>query len=228
LYVRIRVRDTGCGISPEHLTRIFDPFFTTKAVGKGTGLGLAVVLGIVRSHSGAILVESEPGKGSEFQVLLPAQAEAVKESPPPAQPMPVTHGEQVLIVDDEPGITTVLTRVLVRAGYRVTAHADPRAALADFVKRPTEVALIITDLTMPGMNGLELAGKIGEVRPELPMIIATGFAGSLITAKLLAEHPNIRHTVEKPFSPESMLRLIAEVLKPAPNGGAPVSDPARR
>jgi signal transduction histidine kinase/ActR/RegA family two-component response regulator len=214
LYVRIRVRDTGCGISPEHLNRIFDPFFTTKAVGKGTGLGLAVVLGIVRNHSGAILVESEPGQGSEFQVLLPAQAAVVKENTPPAQPMPPTNGEHVLIVDDEPGIITVLTRVLVRAGYRVTAHADPRAALADFITRPTDVDLIITDLTMPGMNGLELAGKIGEIRPELPMIIATGFAGSLITAEQLAERPNIRHTLEKPFSPESILRLIAELLKP--------------
>ena len=213
LYVRIRVRDTGCGISPENLDRIFDPFFTTKGIGKGTGLGLAVVQGIVRSHDGAVLVESQPGQGSEFQILLPAQAEAVKESPTVPAPPPRARGERLLIVDDEVGIIKVLKRVLDRAGFQVSAHTDPRDALVAFIARPKEVDLVFSDLTMPGMNGLELAEKIGEIRPELPIIITSGFAGTLITPEELAAHPNIRQTVEKPVSPDNILRLITEVLK---------------
>lgn len=216
LYVRIVVRDTGCGIAPEHLNRIFDPFFTTKEVGKGTGLGLAVVEGIVRHHAGTVLVRSEVGKGSEFQVLLPAQTYPVPEANPPAAPKPPVNGEHILIVDDETGIISALKRVLMRAGYRVSAHADSRTALEDFQGRPGEFDLVISDLTMPGLNGLELSGELGKVRPELPVIIATGFAGSLITPEMLAEHPNIRHTVEKPFSPESIVRLVSKLLEPAP------------
>jgi CheY-like chemotaxis protein len=220
-YVRIAVRDSGCGIAPEHLGRIFDPFFTTKAVGQGTGLGLAVVLGIVHHHGGAILVESEPGKGSEFQVLLPAQASApapaepVKENLPAAASPTVAKGGHILIVDDETGIIKALKRLLLRAGYEVSAHTDPCAALADFLAHPADIDLVFTDLTMPGMNGLELAAKVGEIRPELPLVIATGFAGGLITPDELAEHPNIRRTVEKPLSPDNILRLVAELsLKP--------------
>jgi signal transduction histidine kinase len=215
LYVRISVRDTGCGISQEHLSRIFDPFFTTKVTGRGTGLGLAVVQGIVRSHGGAILVQTEADKGSEFQILLPAQTGPVKAGGPAAPLPPAAHGEHILIVDDEPGIIKALKRVLAKGGYRVTGHTDPQAALADFMTQSQDIDLVLTDLTMPGMNGLELAGKIHELRADLPVIIATGFAGSLITEEQLAAHPNVRRTVGKPFSPESILRVLAELLKPA-------------
>ena len=231
LHVRISVADTGCGIPAENLERIFDPFFTTKVVGKGTGLGLAVVLGIVRNHGGAIRVDSQPGKGSKFQIFLPAQmeqpgeAQSVSLLPPTA-----AQGEHILIVDDEAGIVKVLKRLLVRAGYQASAYTDPRAALADFSLHPEQFDLLFTDLTMPGMNGLELAGKIQGIRPELPVIIATGFAGSLITAEQLAELPNIRRTVEKPVSPDNIISLISEVLTQKPEnqsephrdaGGAP-------
>jgi CheY-like chemotaxis protein len=212
LYVRLSVRDTGCGISPENLQRIFEPFFTTRDVGKGTGLGLAVVHGIVQNHDGVILVQSQPGQGTEFQVLLPACLAPVAAASPVVPPPPPANGEHILIVDDEKAIIHVLKHLLVRAGYKVTAHADPCAALADFIARPADINLILSDLTMPGMNGLELAKKIFEVRPDLPLIIATGFGGDLITAAQLAEHPNICKVVEKPLNPEKIIRLVSEQL----------------
>ena len=213
LYVRLYVRDTGCGIAPENLQRIFDPFFTTREVGKGTGLGLAVVHGIVQNHDGAILVQTELGKGTEFQVLLPARMEAMDDANPAAQPPPASSGEHILIVDDEESIVKVLKRLLVRAGYKVTAHADPQAALQDFISRPADIHLLLTDLTMPGMNGLELASQVYKIRPDLPVIIATGFSGDLITPAELSERPNIRRVVEKPLTPETINRLIAELLR---------------
>ena len=215
LYVRLLVRDTGCGIAPENLRRIFEPFFTTRGVGQGTGLGLAVVHGIVKNHDGTILVQTELGKGTEFQVLLPACVEAVAEANPARQPPPLSNGEHILLVDDEEALVKAIKRLLVRAGYKVTAHADPQAALQDFISRPADIQLILSDLTMPGMNGLELAGKILEIRPDLPVVIATGFSGGLITPAQLAGLPNIRKVVEKPLSPEAITRLIAELLHPA-------------
>ena len=215
LYVRLAVRDTGCGISAEHLKRIFEPFFTTRDVGQGTGLGLAVVHGIVQNNDGAILVQSELGRGTEFQVLLPALLEAVDQIDPAIQPPSRSNGEHILVVDDEEAIVKVLKRLLTRAGYKVTAHVDPLAALQDFIARPADINLILTDFTMPGLNGMELAVKVREIRPELPVIIATGFCGDLITQTQLAECPNIRKVVEKPLTPEAIIRLVAELLPPA-------------
>ena len=214
LYVRLSVRDTGCGISPENLQRIFEPFFTTRDVGQGTGLGLAVVHGIVQNHGGAILVQTELGQGTEFQVLLPARMETVDDVNPAKQTPPPSNGEHILLVDDEEALVKAIKRLLVRTGYKVTAHTDPQAALQDFILRPADIHLVLTDLTMPGMNGLEFAAKIYEIRPELPVVIATGFSGDLITATQLAELPNIRKVVEKPLSPEAITRLIAELLPP--------------
>jgi signal transduction histidine kinase/CheY-like chemotaxis protein len=217
-YVRLSVRDTGCGIPPENLPRIFDPFFTTRDVGQGTGLGLAVVLGIVKNCKGAILVQSNPGQGTEFQVFFPAQPmmEAAGAVPVASLPLPrpSSHGEHILIVDDETAIIKVLKRLLTREGYRVTDHASSQAALKELLARPQDFNLVLTDLTMPGMNGLELAGKIYEIRPDLPLIIATGFGCDLITEAQLAQCPNIRRVVGKPLNPEDVIRLVAELLHP--------------
>jgi signal transduction histidine kinase len=217
LYVRLVIRDTGCGIPPENLKRIFEPFFTTRGVGKGTGLGLAVVHGIVKSHNGAILVQSEPGKGAEFQVLLPAQPLKVAVNKIPAvrlPPAPLSLGEHLMIVDDESAIIKVLDRLLTRAGYRVSAHVNSHAALKELIAHPEAINLVLTDLTMPGMNGLEFAGEIYKIRPDLPLVIATGFGSNLITEAQLAGCPNIRRVVEKPLNPEEITRLIAELLHP--------------
>ncbi|HEX7655058.1 MAG TPA: ATP-binding protein, partial [Verrucomicrobiae bacterium] len=211
-YVRLTIRDTGCGIAPENLSRIFEPFFTTRAVGQGTGLGLAVVHGVVQSHDGAISVQSEVNRGTEFQLFFPAQFEvaatATATEPPPAP----AHDEHLLLVDDEEAIIRVLKRLLVRAGYQVTSHLDPVQAWADFQTRPQAFDLVLSDLTMPGMNGLELAAKIREVRPELPILIATGFGGDLLSPEEQRRHPNIRRVVEKPLKPQDILQLLHQEL----------------
>ncbi len=217
LYVRLTVRDTGCGIAPENLNRIFEPFFTTREVGKGSGLGLAVVHGIVQNHAGAILVQSEPGRGTEVQVLFPAQLEETADAEPAIHMPPAAKGERILILDDETAIVKVLKKILVRAGYKVTAHCDPREALMDFLARAADIDLILTDLTMPGMNGLEFAAKIWAIRPDLPLIIATGFGGDLITPEQLAGLPNIRKVLEKPLDSDRIVRVISELLQPAPS-----------
>ena len=216
LYVRLSIRDTGCGIPPKNLKRIFDPFFTTRGVGKGTGLGLAVVHGIVKSHNGAILVQSQPGQGTEFQVLFPAQSMEVarKSSAVQPPPPPSCQGEHILIVDDETAIIQVLERLLTRFGYRVTPHASPHQALQELIAHPRDFNLVLTDLTMPGMNGLEFASEIYKIRSDLPLVIATGFGCNLITEAQLAECPNIRRVVEKPLNPEEITRLVAELLHP--------------
>jgi signal transduction histidine kinase/CheY-like chemotaxis protein len=210
-YTRLAVRDTGCGMTPETLKRIFEPFFTTKQPGQGTGLGLAVVHGIVQSCEGAILVQSEVGRGTEFQIYLPAQsvaASAEAEAAPPVRPQGSGH---ILLVDDETAITKVLERVLVRHGYRVTAFSDPLAALAEFQKAPADFDLMISDLTMPGMDGLELAKRVFLLRPEFPVVLATGYDGLLKDSRLVAKATNIRKTLQKPFNPSAILETIAEI-----------------
>ena len=161
LYARMTVRDTGCGMSEATLSRIFEPFFTTKEIGRGTGLGLAVVHGIVKQRDGAILVQSRVGEGTLFEVFLPAHTQPAAGTAEVPRPAPSrANGEQVIIVDDEPDITGVLNSLLRRAGYSVITFNDPRAALAEFVSRPADTDLIFTDLTMPGMTGLDLAKTV--------------------------------------------------------------------
>jgi signal transduction histidine kinase len=211
-YVRLSVRDTGCGMSPEILNRIFEPFFTTKETGHGTGLGLSVVHGIVQNHDGAILVQSRPGEGTAFEVFLPAQTGAVDNIAEPPRPAPCAKGEHVLIVDDEPGITRSLKLVLTRNGYRVTTYNDPQTAFRYFASRPADTELILTDLTMPGMTGLEFARKVFAIRPDLPVVLATGFGGDQVSPEQLANQPNIRKVLDKPLDPHNVIQTVAEIL----------------
>jgi CheY-like chemotaxis protein len=181
-------------------------------VGQGTGLGLAVVHGIVQNHDGAILVQSEVGKGTEFQVYIPAQADTVHEDNPALLPPPPAQGEHVLVVDDEVAIVRVLKHLLSRAGYKVTAYTSPIEALKEFLSQPEDVFLVLTDLTMPEMNGVELAAKIYEIRPNLPVIITTGYGGDILNDTKQPTSPNIRQVVEKPVNPDDILRFVAELL----------------
>jgi signal transduction histidine kinase/ActR/RegA family two-component response regulator len=210
-YVSLCIRDNGCGMSVELLNRIFEPFFTTKEPGQGTGLGLSVVHGIIKSHDGAILVQSQPEQGTEFQILLPVQDQNQVVPLPESKSAPSGSGQRILLVDDEAPISNVLSQTLSRNGYFVTAHTDPLEALKEFLRRPAEFDLLFTDLTMPGMTGVELAKRVFEVRPELPVVLATGFGGEVVANTTL--HTRILRVLEKPVSPGMVAGIVHEVLQ---------------
>ncbi len=209
-HVRLRVSDNGHGMPAEIVRRIFDPFFTTKEPGKGTGLGLSVVHGIIKSHGGLISVESTPDVGTTFDIYLPV-AELVS-TPAPAEPAtPVaraagTAGRHILVVDDETPLLRVTTRALERLGHRVTACPDAAAALEVFPQIAAEVALVITDLNMPGPSGLELSRAIHAQRPDLPVLLASGF----ITDGLRNEgrEAGIAEILRKPLGLEELGKAI--------------------
>ena len=212
-YARLCVRDNGCGMPKELLGRIFEPFFTTKDPGQGTGLGLSVVHGIVKSHDGVILVQSQPGQGTEFQIFLPVQEKSQTAPRKKSKPVPSGSGQHILLVDDEPSICDVLSQMLSRRGYLVTAHSNPQAALKAFRARPGEFDLLFTDLTMPGMTGVELAKRVFEVRPDLPVVLATGFGGDVVADT--TNHTHILKVLEKPISPNVVADIMHEILRPA-------------
>lgn len=172
-YVRLSVRDSGCGMDAATVARIFDPFFTTKLA--GTGLGLSVVHGIMKSHGGAATVYSEPGKGTTFHLYFPAVAGTDHREVEPRREARQGHGEHVLYVDDEDALVMLTTRVLTRLGYTVTGFNDPRRALEEFRSRPADFDVVITDLSMPHMPGFELAREMFAVRPDVPIVMTSGY-----------------------------------------------------
>ncbi len=180
-YVRLSVTDTGCGIDPELHDRIFDPYFTTKDVGKGSGLGLAVVHGIVKSHNGAVTVDSAPEKGSTFSVFLPVTSERVSCDLERRRERP-TGKEAILFVDDEACMAELGKETLGRLGYRVEAVSSPEEALRLFREDPSRYDLVITDMTMPRMTGEILFKEITAIRGDIPVVLSTGFS-SLIDEK---------------------------------------------
>lgn len=174
-YLELRVSDNGPGMPPEVQEHIFEPFYTTKGVGRGTGLGLSVVHGIVTGFGGAITVESEEGKGTLFNVFIPEYPGAVDyQASPDHQALPRGE-ERILLIDDEEAILASLKRALNISGYRVVAVKDSMEALRLFGMHPSDFDLVITDLTMPKMTGIELAGKVLGIRPDIPVILSTGF-----------------------------------------------------
>ena len=172
-YAQLTVKDTGMGMSPAVMKRVFEPFFTTREVGKGTGMGLAVVYGIVKDLKGNITVESTPGVGSIFRVFLPkVQAEALKEETDGVQ---IAGGtERILFIDDEEMLTAWGQATLKRLGYAATAVTDSKEALNIFSSDPSRFDLIITDHTMPGITGVQIAREFLKIRPDIPIIICTG------------------------------------------------------
>ena len=174
-HLRLTVSDTGCGIDAGTMERIFDPYFTTKEVGKGSGLGLAVVQGIVKRHDGAVTVRSELGKGTTFSVYIPkvdVQPEATMQVDDPLK----RGSERILLVDDEPAVMEMGTRLLEHLGYRVTSQTDSVSALEVFRLSPDEFDLVITDYTMPKLTGLDLAREVLRIRPDIPILLCTGFS----------------------------------------------------
>ena len=209
-YARLTVADTGHGMDARTLERIYEPFFTTKPVGKGTGLGLAVVHGIVQSHDGLITVESEVGKGTTFGLYFPAVKadEALLKKDPCA--VPQGHGQKILVVDDETALAKVTQTVLQRLNYEATIATRPQAALELVRAQPAQYDLVITDLTMPQMNGLELAKQLREIRPELPILLATGNPAALDPTTLSVA--GICKLMEKPVRTDALAKAVHAAL----------------
>jgi two-component system, cell cycle sensor histidine kinase and response regulator CckA len=208
-YVKLTVADSGTGIKPETVHRIFDPFFTTKGLGEGTGLGLSVVYGIVSGYGGTVTVQSNPGAGSSFSVYFPALAEDAEAEEEPLKAFPKGCG-RVLFVDDEEILVDMGRDMLEGLGYQVTATTDSTRALEIFCAAPERFELVITDMTMPGMTGVELSRKILSIRPQLPIILCTGYSELITedTAKALG----IQGFAMKPLSLGSFAELISQVL----------------
>jgi PAS domain S-box-containing protein len=209
-YVCLTISDSGGGIDPAVIERIFDPFFTTKPVGQGTGLGLAVVHGIVRTHGGAVGVESHRGCGTTFRVYFPAASGEVKKAEVKAQALPTARGAHVLYVDDEEALVFLIGRVLERMGYRVTGCIDPEQALRELRARPREFDAVVTDLSMRGMNGFELTSEVKTIRSDLPVLLTSGYLRS--EDRDLAAQLGIRELILKPNTVEELGQAIDRTL----------------
>ncbi len=208
-YVKLTVSDTGPGIDPEIKDRIFDPYFTTKEVGKGSGIGLSVVHGIVKNHSGAISVDSKFGKGTTLSILFPAAGEeAVIETEPDEKLS--TGNERILFVDDEESMAEIGRRRLERLGYQVESKTNSIEALELFRADPDQFDLVITDMTMPHITGDKLVKEVLKIRPGMPTILCTGFSEKINEEK--AKEIGVREYIEKPFNRGKLSRLVRKVL----------------
>ena len=207
------VVDNGSGMDEATRARVFEPFFTTKQVGQGTGLGLAVVHGIVSVHGGAIHVGSTPGQGSRFDLWFPLQdvPPAPVEVPAPATSLPRGHGERVLCVDDDPAMALMVEGLLKRAGYRVTMFEQPEAALARVQADPGAFDVVVTDFNMPEMNGMELAAAIAVAAPKLPIIITSGFISDEMRQQ--ATDQGVAALLQKEYTLERLGALVNGVLE---------------
>ncbi|WDP92164.1 MAG: PAS domain S-box protein [Desulfobacter sp.] len=208
--VAFRVSDNGRGIPPDMMDKIFDPYFSTRERGRGTGLGLSVVYGIVRDLNGDIKVRSQVEKGSEFTVYLPLAGENGIREGRQTGPRPGGGMERILLVDDEPSIAALEAQVLERLGYRVAAETDSRAALAAFEKDPQGYDLLITDMTMPGLTGGRLARSVMEIRTGMPVIICTGFSEKL--SRDAAEKMGVKAYLMKPVIGSELAQAVRRVL----------------
>jgi CheY-like chemotaxis protein len=204
------VEDTGIGMEAATLARLFEPFFTTKEVGKGTGLGLSLVYGIVTDSSGAIDVQSQPGRGSRFIIYLPrvdSPATAADES---EASVPRGRGERVLVVDDEAALVALTSEVLKRLGYEPVAFSDGAAALTGFDAAPQRFDAVIADEVMPGLTGTELARKLRERRADLPILLVSGYIGPMMTERAVAA--GVDEILKKPVQSRDLAAALARVL----------------
>jgi len=213
-YVLLRVRDSGHGMSPSVLERIFDPFFTTKGPGEGTGMGLAVVHGIVADHDGVITAESKPGQGATFYSYFPRTdaVPAISSEDPPAESP--SGGERILLVDDEETVLRLGLAGLPRLGYHVTGYSDPRKALTHFRDAPNEFDIVVTDYMMPHLTGDTLATFIHEIRSEIPVILFTGFSNAISEEE--AHAAGISEVVLKPVIIQELATAIRRALNDVP------------
>ena len=213
-YLKLTVSDTASGISPEIIQSIFEPYFTTKAPGKGTGMGLATVHGIVKNYGGEITVESEVEKGSTFTVYLPVSKKLTQTSSPRVEALPL-GSERILVVDDEPPIANVIGQILEKLGYRVTILTSSLEALKLFRSKPTDFDLVITDLTMPNMTGDKLAAELIAVKPDIAVIICTGY-GKMTSEKTLNDI-GVKAISYKPVTKSDLAGIVRKALDAAAN-----------
>jgi PAS domain S-box-containing protein len=209
-YARLTVADTGHGIDAGTLERIFEPFFTTKPVGKGTGLGLSVVHGILQAHEGAITVESVVGRGTTFALYFPGRTKDTALEETVAKNVPGGRGQTILLLDDEPALTTVLQSLLARLNYQVTTSNRARDAIGLCRENPARFDLVITDLTMPEMNGLEVARQIRALRPDMPVILTSGLSADLSREDLKAA--GICELLKKPIGMNQLAEAVQGAL----------------
>ena len=211
----LTVRDTGRGIAADVRERLFEPFFTTKPVGEGTGMGLAVVHGIVEAHGGTISVESAPGAGASVRVVLPLTGEA---TPAPAPAPAGTSGQgRVLLVEDEPALARFAEQALRRSGYTVSAHGNGAEAIAAFSAAPDAFDVVVSDVAMPGLTGDKVAEALHALRRELPVILMTGFSHSVTPERVQAL--GVASLLQKPFSARDLVSAVGDVLQRARRGG---------
>ena len=212
-YVRLNVCDEGCGMDKETLSHLFEPFFTTKSVGKGTGLGLAMLYGIVEQNHGVIQVSSEPGKGTTFSIYLPRHAgETAATQRKTAAELPRSRGEAVLLVEDEPTLVSIARGVLERLGYTVLTASTPSAAMRLAETHAGEIHLLLTDVVMPEMNGWDLSRRLSSLRPALKCLFMSGYTADVIALHGVPDQGV--HFIPKPFSVEDLAGKVREALGP--------------
>ena len=210
-YIKFKIKDSGRGISPHHINKVFDPFFTTKGPGVGPGLGLSMVAGIVRSHGGFIIVNSEVDKGTTFEVFIPASKEAAQASESPTASAPTSgKGELILVVDDEPEVLKLTKAILEQFGYSVLTAKDGREAVTLYSEQSSRIQLVITDLMMPKIDGAGVARVIRQSDQNLPIIVASGFGSDEIQSDLSTL--GIQTFLKKPFNATHLLQTIHETI----------------
>jgi CheY-like chemotaxis protein len=212
-YAHMAVRDDGCGMEAAMIDRVFEPFFTTKGVGAGTGLGLSVVHGIVDAHHGGIRVESAPGRGTTVHLYFPAIREpaAQPDARSPASTAPRRgEGQQVLYLDDEEELVELVTALLGRNGYKVKGYTTSAQALAALCANPHDFDIVVTDYNMPDMSGLDVAHELARIRPDLPVVITSGY----ITDELqhAAEQAGVRQVIYKPNTVDELCNAVGRIV----------------
>ena len=206
----IAVSDDGCGMNSETQVRLFEPFFTTKELGKGTGLGLATVYGIVRQNNGMINVYSEPGKGTTFKIYLPMDASELPAALEVEDKPTASGGETILLVEDELAILKLTTKILEKSLYQVLPASSPAQAIELAQKHAGPIHLLLTDMVMPEMNGRELSEKIMAIRPEIKTIFMSGYTADIIARQGVIEEG--AHFLQKPVTAQSLAAKISKAL----------------
>ena len=212
-YVALSLSDSGMGIPQEIIGKIFDPFFTTKEVGKGTGLGLSTVMGIVRSHGGFVTVESREELGTTFKLFLPAAAESVHKQKAQRKHLPQGRGATILVVDDESPVARSTTLVLEKNGYQVFSASEGASALALFREHADTIKIVLTDVMMPGMDGVELTRALKEMNPQVTIIASTGHATEARQSELISL--GVFRILRKPYDAKKLLATLHEALQGA-------------